>query len=214
MDERTITAAGSGRVTRVPDEAEVHLGIRLERPTATTARADGAALMERVLAAVEALGIRRGDVRTAHLALGPVYDYEGGRARAIGYQLTNQATVTVRPVDDVAGIVDAAIGAGATTLDGVSFRIADPADARREALTRAVADARDRAEALADAAGLRITGVVRITEGGGPDLPPIPVLARMETGDAAATPLAGGTTELDARVTVVFSAAPVASAQP
>jgi uncharacterized protein len=201
----TITVVGHGRASRAPDEAEIQLGIRLTRPAASAARADGAAEMERVLVAVEALGVPRTDVRTGHLALGPSYDYAGDTPRLTGYQLTNQVTITVRRVEDVAGIIDAAIGAGATTLDGVFFRVSDPAEAQREALTAAVADARERAAVLAGAAGLRITGVLSIREGGHGAEPPIPVHGRVAFAEAD-TPVLAGTTDITTGVSVVFLA--------
>ncbi len=51
-------------------------------------------------------------------------------------------------------------------MDGLSFRVADPAPAEREARLRAMAAARARADVLAEAAGLAIVGVSDIVEGG------------------------------------------------
>jgi len=215
MSDRTIRTTGHGRASRTPDIADVRLGIQVSRPTAHVARADAATTMQAVVDAVLAIGIAPGDIGTVALSLGPAWDYPAdGQPRITGYQLTNQLKVTVRNVDRVAEtlaqVVDAAIGAGATTLDGVEFRVAPPgsAEAAREALAGAVADARARAEALASEAALRITGVLSIEEGSNAASPPQPMFARMEA-KAADTPVLAGSSEIEASVSVAFSAEPV-----
>ena len=75
--------------------------------------------------------------------------------RVTGYQLTNSVNVTVRDIDATGSVVDGALAAGATSLDGLGFRVEDPSVAEAEARAAAVADARSRAEALAAAAGVR-----------------------------------------------------------
>jgi len=206
MDDRTIRVIGHGHARRVPDIAEVQLGIQVTRPTASTARDDGAALMDRVVAAITALGIAPAELRTAGLSLGPTWEYPADRSpRLAGYQLSNRLAVTVREAARVAAVIDAAIAAGATTLDGVVFRVADEAAAAREALASAVADARARAETLAAAAGLRVTSVISIAEGEPSPEPPTPLLASAEVG--LDTPVLGGTSGIAAAVVVMFAVA-------
>jgi uncharacterized protein len=209
MARRTITTTGHGRASRTPDLAEVRVGIQLTRPSATTARAEAATLMQQVVAAVLGAGVTPADARTAHVTVGPAWEYPADKPpRITGYQASNQLAVTVRDRDAVAQVVDEAVRAGATTVDGLEFRTgpALTAEAATEALAGAIADARARAQALAEEAGLSVGDVRSIEEvppaGGGPQ----PMFARLEA-TAADTPVLPGTSEVEVAVRVVFELA-------
>ena len=203
-NDRTITVTGSGRASAAADRAEVRLGVQLSRPSAAEARRDGAALMDAVVAAVAAAGAGSDDVRTAQVALYPMYEHDpGGRQRLAGYQLTNQVAITVRRLEDVGRILDEAIEAGASTVESLTFALADDRPLAREALAAAVADARARAEVLATAGSVRLGEVASISEKVGRSGPPGPMFARMEAA-AADTPVVPGDVEVAASVVVVF----------
>ena len=89
------------------------------------------------------------------LSVQPRYDYRDGKAPALtGYDLANVVEVTVRDLGALGAVVDGALTAGATSLDGLTFRVDDPREAERAARTAAVGEARARADVLAAAAGL------------------------------------------------------------
>ena len=158
----TIVVSGTGRVAVEPDVAELRLGVAIARPTVEAARAAAAEAMAAILAAVTGAGVARRDVRTTLLSVQPRYDYRDGTAPALtGYDLANVVEVTVRDLGALGAVVDGALTAGATSLDGLTFRVDDPGEAERAARTAAVGEARARAEVLAAAAGLSIAGVER-----------------------------------------------------
>jgi len=200
----TIVVSGTGRVAVDPDVAELRLGVSISRPNVDAARAAAAEAMAAILAAVTAAGVARHDVRTTLLSVQPRYDYRDGKAPTLtGYDLANVVEVTVRDLAILGGVVDGALTAGATSLDGMAFRVSDPREAERAARTAAVAEARARAEVLAEAAGIRIAGVAGIVEGGAPPTWPQPK-ARMMVAAEASTPVEAGTTEIAITVTVTF----------
>ena len=163
--DRTISVSGSATVATSPDVADVRLGVSLTRETVGDARTAVAAAMTAVLDALRSTGIEPADIRTAALNLDPHYQYDpAGQQSLIGYQATNVVAVTVREMGRIAAVIDGALGAGATSLDSLSFRIADPGPLQAEARRAAVDDARERAETLAQAAGVEIAGVVSIAE--------------------------------------------------
>ena len=105
-------------------------------------------------------------MRTTLLSVQPRYDYRDGKAPALtGYDLANVVEVTVRDLAALGAVIDGALTAGATSLDGLAFRVEDPREAERAARTAAVAEARERAEVLAEAAGCPIAGVARHRRG-------------------------------------------------
>ena len=156
----TIVVSGTGRVAVEPDVAELRLGVAIARPTVEAARAAAAEAMAAILAALTGAGVARRDVRTTLLSVQPRYDYRDGKAPALtGYDLANVVEVTVRDLGALGAVVDGALTAGATSLDGLTFRVDDPREAERAARTAAVGEARARADVLAAAAGLSVAGV-------------------------------------------------------
>jgi uncharacterized protein len=202
-----IVVPGHGAVRVEPNVADVRLGVLTVRPTAGEARAAAASAMEAVVGALRDGGVEPRDLRTNLLSLDAVRDYSGGSQRITGYQLSNSVEATIRSIDRAGFLIDAALAAGATSLDGLTFRLDDPTDALAEARRLAVADARRRAETLAGEAGVALGQVAAIVEGGdhAPG-PPRPVaLFRAKAEADASTPVEAGTSELAIDVTVEFA---------
>jgi uncharacterized protein YggE len=204
-----ITVPGHGAVRVAPDVADIRLGVVTVRPTAGEARSAAATAMDAVLASLRDGGVASHDLRTTLLNLDAVRDWSDGSQRITGYQLSNTVEATVRAIEATGALVDAALAAGATSLDGLTFRLDDPTEALAEARRLAVADARQRAETLAAEAGVRVGPVVGIVEGGavapGPPRPTATFRAKAEAD--AATPVETGTNELSIEVTVEFAIA-------
>jgi uncharacterized protein YggE len=206
----TIAVPGHGTVLVDPDVASLRFGVAIVRPTAADARAAAATAMDAVIAALVGGGVDRRDLRTTLVGLDAVRDYgSGGAPRVTGYQLTNRVEATVRSIDSVGALIDAALAAGATSMDGLEFRLADPAEALTEARRRAFADARSRAETLAAEAGVRLGDVVEIVEGRPfqPGWPrPLAAVALKSAADVA-TPVEAGTNEIVVELGVAFAIA-------
>lgn len=206
---RTITVPGVGRVEVVPDTADVRLGVAVTRPTVAEAREAAAATAGAILEAVLAAGVARGDVRTSGLTVSPEYDYEDHRPRLRGQQVSHLYRVTVRSLDALGAVIDGALAAGATTLDGVVFRTADPAAAEAAARAAAIRDARLKATAIAAEAGVTLGGLVAVVEGGPGGPGRRPTSARMAlAAEASPTPVEAGTEEIAVSVTATFEIAP------
>jgi hypothetical protein len=204
----SITVGGTGRISVDPDAADLRLGITVARSTVDEARAEAASTMAAILAAVTDAGVERRDVRTTLLSVQPRYDYRDGKPPVLtGYELANVVEVAVRDLARLGDVIDGALGAGATSMDGLSFRVTDPAPAEREARVRAMAEARARADVLAETAGLAIVGVADIVEGT-PPRPPIPFAKaeRMALAADASTPVEAGAMEIAVSVTVTYRA--------
>lgn len=205
--EGSIIVSGTGRVAVSPDVADLRLGVVVTRPTVDAARVEAASTMTAILAALDTAGVERRDVRTSLVSVQPRYDYRDGKAPLLtGYEISELVEVTVRDLERVGDVIDGTLAAGATRLDDLSFRVADPTAAEREARQRAMAEARARADVLAEAAGISVTGVVGIVEGGA--APPVPLprmkAERMMMAADVSTPVEAGTTEIAVSVTVTY----------
>ncbi len=205
--EHTISVSGVGKVTVVPDVADVRLGVLVQRPKARDAQAVAAEQMTKVIAALRKAGIAERDIQTANLSLQPVYDYStnGSAPRIVGYQFANSVTGTVRDLAKLSDAIDGALAAGANTLEGVTFRVDDPAKAEEQARAAAMAAAKAKGDALAKAAGISIVGVASISETSSPTPGPIYFAGEaMADRSKASTPVLAGTSDVTVTVSVVY----------
>ncbi|THD84537.1 SIMPL domain-containing protein [Aliigemmobacter aestuarii] len=203
-DAARITVTGEGRVDAAPDMATISLGVTTEGKTGAEAMAANTAAQSRVLAQLRGAGIEDRDIQTSGLSLNPNWDYgsSNGSGRITGYTASNMVNVRVRDLARLGEILDASIGEGANTLNGVSFGLIDPAPAMTEARKRAVAEARGIAETLAQASGAELGRILSITEGGGYG-GPAPMF-RAEAAAAEPVPVAAGEVSTVATVTIVW----------
>jgi len=157
-----------------------------------------------VIAAVEQDGVAAKDIVTVELSLSAVYDYSSSVARLTGYQFTNVVKVTVRDLKKIAAVVDDSVAGGATTIQGIVFRLADPKSVEAQARTLAMTDARTKADALTASAGVAVKGVASITE---TTTTPVVYYGATDAklaASAASTPIQGGTTDVSVSVTVSY----------
>lgn len=207
-NEHTIAVSGTGRIVLTPDTADLRLGVTSTAKTVKAARTAAATAMTAVIKSLKDLGIADKDIQTTTLSLQPVYDYSANTnpPRLTGYQLSNAVAVTVRNLDKLGDAIDNALAAGATSLDGVSFRVADQTAAEEQARQAAMAQAKAKATTLANAAGVSITGVASISETVAPIPYPIYYGYGMagSPGKDVSTPVAPGSTEVSVSVAVVY----------
>jgi uncharacterized protein len=205
---RSISVTGTGRVKAEPDVADISLGVTKQGEEAAEAAAKAAEAMESMIAALLEMGIAESDIQTTNLSLNPLYDWNNEPASIEGWEANNMVLVTIRDIESVGAVVDAATAAGATNVHGISFRVEDATEAETAARESAVADARAKADTLAAAAGVTITGVISISEVR--DEPPQPLyLDRAEmafaAGDTAATtPVLPGEVELSVEIRIEY----------
>ena len=202
--EDTITVMGDGQVAVEPDLAHVRVGVTTDAGTAAEALASNSAAMQQVMDRIESEGVEPRDIQTSTLELGPRYSNRGGETPQVeGYTARNVLTVRVRDLDRLGAILDAAASDGANTFEGISFGLAEPDPVNDEALRLAVADARRKAELLADEAGVALGAVRSIdaTAERGPR-PMEMATARMESDSV---PVARGELEISGSVTMVFA---------
>ena len=200
-----VTVAGVGRVEREPDIARATLTVEATRETAAGARAVAAATAEAVIAAVREAGVAEGDLRTASIDVNPAWESRDGQMVRTGFTVSSRLGVAIRDLESVGRVIDAALEAGATGLDGVSFGLADTAPVAVEARRLAVLDAKARATTIAKAADTKLGALVDVTEGASDSPGPRPQ-ARMMAAMAAdvSTPVLPGRVEVSVSVVATW----------
>jgi uncharacterized protein YggE len=159
-DEVLVQIAASGSADTRPDEARFTAGVTTVNAEAGAASAGNNQAMARVVAALRAAGIRADDIQTQSITLNRL-DYGPNRGR---FEADNRVEVRVRDLGHAGQAIAAATGAGANVLSGPNLRVSDPEAASRSAYARAYRAARARAEAYAQAAGLRVARVLAIRD--------------------------------------------------
>jgi uncharacterized protein YggE len=163
-----ITVTGEGEVKVEPDLAIVTVGVAQTGATSNEALAAANSVLAAVSAAVRAQGVQDRDIQTSGLSLQPVYrsQQRGGDQppEIVGYRASNNLTITVRTISQAGPVLDAAVAAGANSIGGIRFSVADVETPRRQALANATADAEAKARAIASAAGVSLAGVLSIVE--------------------------------------------------
>jgi uncharacterized protein YggE len=196
----SITVSGTGAVKVTPNQAGFTFGVSTNAKTATQALAANSTTMRKLIDALKAAGIPSDSLQTAYVSLSPNMA-ENGQS-IVGYTASNSVSVTISSLSRAGEIVDAAVAAGANQVDGPSLTVADQSSLYDTALKAAVADARAKAEVLADASGLHLGGVASIEENGGTS----PVNYDVAKAATPATPIEPGTQEITASVNVTFEA--------
>ncbi len=208
---RTITVTGSATLTVPNDLATVSFGVRTARRTTSDALSATSARLRSVIARLGSLGIAPADLATGTIDVQRTTRplRPGSKAQVVEYVASASVRATIRDVPRTGEITSAAVAAGATSVDGPSFTAADPSETARQALAAAFADARAKAQRLADAAGIDVGDPVSIQEGtpnieASPQSGVAPSTQGAPTRPRVPPPVRPGRSTVSATVTVVF----------
>jgi len=211
-----LAVSGNGEVRAEPDRATVRLGVTAQAEGADAAQRQVNRVAAGILEAVRGLGIDDKAVQTSQLSLYPVYSERQHRLpqsdepsdpEIVGYRASNVVSVRLDDLPKIGPAIDGAVGAGANEVQGVDFQLEDDLGARRQALKRAVGEARAKAEAMAEALGLRLGGVIEIREGGAVVQPMKVSAMAFRAADSSAS-VSPGEVAVSASVDVVYELVP------
>lgn len=210
-----IVVSSTAQVEAPPDEASVRLGVVRQAPTAQAAQDQTNRAVQAILAEIAKLGVPPAKIQTSRLTLNPIYGAQRPdnreAPRVVAYNATNLVSIDLDNLTRIGPVIDAGLTAGANQLEGVRFRLKDDLPMREKALRQAVAEAKKKAETMADALGVRLVGVLEASESG------VSVVPREEPGmfyqvrtaeASVQTPVSPGEIDIRASVTVRYQIAP------
>jgi uncharacterized protein YggE len=208
--QKTISITGAGVASATADQATLNLGVEVTKDTAGAAINENANLMAAVIEALKDQGIDEEDIQTTNYNVYAQYDWTEDGRELVGYTVSNMVQVTVRDIDNVGNVIDAAGEAGSNTINGISFGLSEEkmAELKTAAYILALGDAQDKADLIADTLGLSITGVQSVTENSY-----TPVRTYMEYAESgmdmaisskAPTPIVSGDLSVSVNVHIVF----------
>jgi uncharacterized protein len=209
-----INVSGEGRVTVEPDLARLNLGVEVQRDSADAALVDANGAFENLQQVLEDEGVAEEDIQTTGVTVQPVYNYNTDPPTITGYIAANTVEVKVRDLESVGPIIDGATSAAgdAVRVNYITFEREDRDEANSQARELAAEDARQKAEALAEAAGVELGALQTLSETSLGPTPPIPFdefaadRAEAEAGGQAVpqTNISPGTLEVVINVVAVY----------
>ncbi|WP_265569778.1 SIMPL domain-containing protein [Sphingomicrobium nitratireducens] len=161
-DETLLTVSATGQAEAKPDEARFTLGVDTLAGSAREATRLNNEKTSKVIAALMELGVKEEQVQTRTLNLGRI-DYGKDRGR---YRASNMVEVRMGAVEKAGDAVTAATEAGANVMRGPQLVVSDPEAATKSAYAEAYRNARIRADAYAEAAGLKVGRILTIRDNG------------------------------------------------
>ena len=168
-----LTVSGSGIARRAPDVAVVTIGARAIEQTVEAAQSKVNTAINAAKASAAALGVPKAAIRTSGLDVTAMYERRDHvntgddlekLPRLIGYRAETTLSILLDDVAIAGKVIDAAIKAGVTDLEGVRFGLKDDTEEQKQALTKAVVNARVKAETIAAALGVEIVGVLEVAD--------------------------------------------------
>lgn len=166
-----LDVTGHGAAFAPPDTATIDLGAFFIEPTVSEAQSKVNRAVAAAISAIKALDIPAAAITTDTISISPEYDRQRRYGdddkpppQLVGYRAANSLSIRLEDISQAGPVIDAALKAGANRLHDLAFGLKDPTPQHTEALRRAVADARHKADTIADAMNLTITGVAEVIE--------------------------------------------------
>lgn len=206
-----IWVTGQGEAMAVPDIAMLSLGIEAQADTVAEAQAQASEAMDKVMQALKDNGIAEKDIQTQRFSIYPItrWDKDEEEQKITGYRVTNMVTAKIRKIDEAGAVIDAVAQAGGdyTRIQDISFTVDDLTPYYEEARTKAMEDAENKAEQLADLAGVGLGKPTYISEGAIYRPPPTRGLYEADAVPAPAptTPISPGELKITLSVQVAYA---------
>jgi uncharacterized protein YggE len=215
---RTVNVSGKGSVELEPDIAQINIGVRSESPDAGEALEQNNASAQAVIKVLTDMGVERKDIQTRNFNIyaqnweRPIEEpMEEDLVEEVAagetwqtYVVENTVLVIVRDLDALGEILTAVVDQGANTIYGISFDIEDREAAAEEARKLAIQDAQAQAEAIAEAAGVKLGAIQSInieTRGG---VEPRVEYAAEAPQESASVPISGGTLTIQINANLTY----------
>jgi len=160
---RSLQVSGAAVVNVTPDRAMIQLGVQSNASTTRAVQEANTAAIEKVMQAIQELGVEPKDIATDRYIIEPVYEsYDSLYIK--GYRINNIIAITLRDVSLASRVIAVALEAGANQVVNVEFYTSELRKYRDQARELAMKAAGEKARALARAAGAETGCVLSITE--------------------------------------------------
>ena len=213
QEKETVSVQGNSVISTSPDELQVDISIETKGPTPTQVQGANKEISNNVIAKLKELGLTEDELETTQYRLQEWTEWtrDSGQ-KHLGHIQYHTLRVTTKKLDLAGKIADEAVKAGANRVQNIQFKLSNEKHEKvlSEALSAASGKARAKAEALAKPLGLRVKGVVSVSDNSRNYGPPVAYLERsamMAMDEDVAEPapqILEGELEVRGNVQVVF----------
>ena len=203
----SISIVGQGKVTGVPDIANIQLGYSIEKPTVAAAQKDNSDKMNAMIDKLKKdFKIDAKDIQTANYYISPQYDWNNGKQTLRSYLVSQNLDVKVRQMDKVSAIIEAAGVIGLNQVGNLTFAIDNPEALKQQARELAIAQAKEKAESLSKVVGVKLGKIIFFSESSNDNpQPPVYSLNKVAEGMGGAAPaVEAGSNEIIIIATVEY----------
>jgi hypothetical protein len=208
-----FSSSGEGKVTAVPDQATVNVGITQQSQTVADAKNKVNQTADKIIKDLKKLGLTDKNIKTTAYSVSPNYSngvimpmMQGGQQNITGYTVTQNLEIQVQPIDKANQVVDAATADGANLVGGVNFTFSDQLSQslEQQATKQAVDDAKAKAQMLANAAGINLGKIVNVVTNSSGQPIPMMVAGVVKTDQSAPTNVTPGENSLTIDVVLYY----------
>ena len=209
-NRQTVSSSGTATLHVMPDKAYVSIAIETLEKSAEASKDANAEITDAVQAALAHIGLPKENIETEYYNINEEYDWSNNIQKSKGFRTSNTLRVKAPDFKDVGMIVDAAVDAGATRIQGITFDLSDAkkSELKKQSLADASKDAREKAEAIASGLGADLGKIVSVSDTSYDYTPYMylraPVAADMAKAEVASTDISPQQLEVHATVQVVF----------
>lgn len=174
LEYNTISIEGHGEAVAIPDVARFSVTIQERADTVAAAQESVNTVADELITYLREQGVAAGDIKTASYNIGPRYEWRqvqcisfpcpGGNNVLVGYEASQTVEVTVRDTEMAGDLLSGVGSLDVDNVSGLTFEVDDPADLKMEAREEAIAEARENAERLAEALGVKLGDIVSYYE--------------------------------------------------
>jgi uncharacterized protein YggE len=177
-NKRTITITAEGKISASPDMAIISASIvSNDQSTAEAAQNSLDTQSIKLVSYLKTSGIADGDINTSDYNLSPQYSDQKDYIKITGYSVTETLTAKIHDLTKVGSIIGGLTQNGANQIQSVSYTFNDPDALREQAREKALASSKQKAEQLANAAGVKLGKFVTFSEDNGSSVVPIPMVS-------------------------------------
>lgn len=202
VESNLISVTGTGTVIAKPDIAYIQVGYEAHNKIALTAQNEAKTKMAGIIKLLKAQGVKDADLKTTNISLYKTADYVK-EVKNEYYVAVNTVEITIRDLDSIGNLIDTAANSGSNQLGSVRFSIENQEKYQIQAITLALKNASNKANAIATFSDIKIGKPSRISEnsyGGGMIYREASTMAKADI----ATPVEVGTINIEATVNVEY----------
>lgn len=198
-----VAVTGTGKVSITPDQVVITFGVESRGDDAATAKKENDAAVAKVIAFVKSMKIADKDYQTQRVNLFKNRDYD---TKTDYYQATQTMVITLKDLKKYESLMVGLLEAGINQIQGVDFRSSVLESYQTEVRTKAIADAKKKAEDYAKALGQSLGKAIFVSDQNSSVMPmPRNMMMKGYAADAAMEEtLAIGEIEVTASVSVRF----------